>query len=345
MICGVDVSQQSLEVRIEQGGPGASFANTKAGIFQLAEFCRVHQVHLVAMEASGGYERLALLLLSAEQIPVAILNPRAVRKFAEAMGYLEKTDALDAGVIALFARTRKSEPSSPGSAQLQHLRALVTRLRQLTDLQTAQRNQQLLVTDPTVQQLGRQLLQVVKTQIRSLEKAIAQLIDADPLWQQLNQSFRSIKGVASRTVSRLMAEMPEIGTLSNKKIAKLAGLAPLACDSGKMRGKRVIAGGRRPIRDTLFMVAGVVARFHPDFIAFRQRLTAAGKAKKVVRVALAHKLLTRLNAKAREVRLQFTQITPPAKPAENSLPSRRTRGKAENARRFPRQLAAGFSMS
>jgi transposase len=307
MICGVDVSQQSLEVRIEQDGAGASFANTREGIFQLAEFCRAHQVHLVAMEASGGYERLAFLLLSGEQIPVAILNPRAVRKFAEAMGYLEKTDALDARVIAHFARTRKSKPSSPGSADQQHLRALVTRLRQLTDMQTAQRNQQLLVTDATVKQLCQQLLRVVKTQIQSLEKAIAQLIEADPLWRQMNQSFRSIKGVASRTVSRVMAEMPEIGTLSHKRIAKLAGLAPLACDSGKARGKRAIAGGRRPLRDTLFVVAGVVARFHPDFIAFRQRLAAAGKPKKVVRVALAHKLLTRLNAKAREVRLHFAQ--------------------------------------
>jgi transposase len=307
MICGVDVSQQSLEVRIEQDGAGASFANTREGIFQLAEFCRAHQVHLVAMEASGGYERLAFLLLSGEQIPVAILNPRAVRKFAEAMGYLEKTDALDARVIAHFARTRKSKPSSPGSADQQHLRALVTRLRQLTDMQTAQRNQQLLVTDATVKQLCQQLLRVVKTQIQCLEKAIAQLIEADPLWRQMNQSFRSIKGVASRTVSRVMAEMPEIGTLSHKRIAKLAGLAPLACDSGKARGKRAIAGGRRPLRDTLFVVAGVVARFHPDFIAFRQRLAAAGKPKKVVRVALAHKLLTRLNAKAREVRLHFAQ--------------------------------------
>src|ERR1700722_2823077 len=301
MICGVDVSQQSLEARVEQGGPGASFANTRKGISQLAEFCRAHQVHLVAMEASGGYERLPFLLLCAERIPVAIVNPRAVRKFA---------DALDAGVIAHFAHTRKSKPSSPGSADQQHLRALVTRLRQLTDMQTAQRNQQLLVTDATVQQLCQQLLGMVKTQIRSLEKAIAQLIEADPLWRQLNQSFRSIKGVASRTVSRLMAEMPEIGTLSHKRIAKLAGLAPLACDSGKACGKRAIAGGRRPIRDTLFVVAGVVARFHPDFIAFRLRLTAAGKAKKVVRVALAHKLLTRLNAKAREVRLQFPQTIP-----------------------------------
>ena len=309
MICGVDVSQKSLEARIEQGGPGASFANSREGIFQLAEFCRAHQVHLLAMEASGGYERLAFLLLSGEQIPVTILNPRAVRKFAEAMGYLEKTDALDAGVIAHFARTRKSKPSAPGSADQLHLRALVTRLRQLTDMQTAQRNQQLLVTDATVQQLCQQLLGVVKAQIRSLEKAIAQLIEADPLWRQLSQSFRSIKGVAGRTVSRVMAEMPEIGTLSHKRIAKLAGLAPLACDSGKARGKRAIAGGRRPLRDTLFVVAGVVARFHPDFIAFRQRLTAAGKAKKVVRVALAHKLLTRLNAKAREVRLQFAQTT------------------------------------
>src|ERR1700723_226175 len=300
MICGVDVSQQSLEARVEQGGPGASFANTRKGISQLAEFCRAHQVHLVAMEASGGYERLPFLLLCAERIPVAIVNPRAVRKFAEAMGYLEKTDALDAGVIAHFAHTRKSKPSSPGSADQQHLRALVTRLRQLTDMQTAQRNQQ----------LCQQLLGMVKTQIRSLEKAIAQLIEADPLWRQLNQSFRSIKGVASRTVSRLMAEMPEIGTLSHKRIAKLAGLARLVWDSGKARGKRAIAGGRRPIRDTLFVVAGVVARFHPDFIAFRLRLTAAGKAKKVVRVALAHKLLTRLNAKAREVRLQFPQTIP-----------------------------------
>src|SRR5271169_2249994 len=182
MICGVDVSQQSLEARIEQGGPGASFPNTQAGIAQLTEFCRTHQVHMVAMEASGGYERLALLLLSAEQIPVAIVNPRAVRKFAEAMGYLEKTDALDAGVIAHFARTKKSKPCSPGDVGQQHLRALVTRLRQLTDLQTAQRNQRLLVTDATVQGLCQQLLAVVKTQIRSLEKAIAQLIEADPLW-------------------------------------------------------------------------------------------------------------------------------------------------------------------
>ncbi len=304
MFCGVDVSQQRLDVRLEQEGPSASFDNTPDGIAQLASFCRQHRVQLVAMEASGGYEKLPFALLCSEAIPVAIVNPRAVRRFAQAMGYLEKTDALDAGIIAHFARTKNCKPSAPGSAQQQHLRALVTRLRQLTDLQTAQRNQSRLLSDTTVKTLFEQILALIKTQIRSLEHAIAELIQADPLWQRMEASFRSIKGVAARTISRLMAEMPEIGTLSHKQISKLAGLAPLACDSGKYSGKRAIRGGRRPIRDTLFMVAGVVARFHPDFIAFRKRLLLAGKPNKVVRVALAHKLLIRLNAKAQQVRQQ-----------------------------------------
>lgn len=312
MICGVDVSQGSLEVRVENGGAGGSFANDPEGISGLARFCRAQQVDLVAMEASGGYEKLAFAMLWAEEIPVAILNPRSVRKFAEGMGYLEKTDAIDAGLIAFFARTKKSRPCPPRSAAELHLQALVTRLRQLTGLQTAQGNQLRLVTDPTVRQLGRQMLALVKAQIRGLEKAIAQSIEADPLWRRMDASFRTLKGVSDRTISRLMAEMPEIGTLSHKRISKLAGLAPLARDSGKARGKRAVRGGRRPIRDTLFMVAGVVARFHPDFIAFRQRLALAGKPKKVIRVALAHKLLIRLNAKAREVRQQFSQAALPA---------------------------------
>jgi transposase len=141
---------------------------------------------------------------------------------------------------------------------------------------------------------------LVTLQIRSLESDIVQLIASDPLWQQLDQAFRSIKGVADRTVARLMAEMPEIGTLSNKAISKLAGLAPLA--SGKHQGKRAVRGGRTGVRSILFVVAGVVRRYDPDFSAFYERLSKAGKPKKVIRVALAHKLLVRLNAKAREVR-------------------------------------------
>jgi len=309
MICGVDISQQSLEVRIGPEGPAGCFPNTPKGIALLADFCQAHSVHLVAMEATGGYEKQPFALLWARAIPVAILNPRAVRHFARAMGILEKTDAIDAGMIAWFAETKRCVPCSPASAEQQRLKALVVRLRQLTDLRTAQRNQRLLVSDATVLNSFSKTLAFLAQQIRALEVAILKLIAADPLWQQLDQTFRSIKGVADRTVARLMAEMPEIGTLSNKAISKLAGLAPLARDSGKAQGKRPVRGGRRGVRDILFIVAGGVARFHPDFIAFRQRLAAAGKPKKVIRVALAHKLLVRLNAKAREVRKQFVNGT------------------------------------
>lgn len=305
IICGVDVASASLQARIGREGAEGCFSNTRNGIAELAAFCRQHQVELVAMEASGGYEKLSFALLWAQSLAVAILNPRAVRQFAEGMGLLEKTDRIDAGMIAWFAEVKHVSPTQPHSAEQQRLKALVVRLRQLTELQAAQRNQQLLVEDDVVRKSFLGLLAVVKAQIRELEKAIADLIAADPLWEKLNQAFRSIKGVAKRTVARLMAEMPEIGTLSNKAISKLAGLAPLARDSGKREGKRVVRGGRRGIRAILFVVSLVVRRYNPDFAAFHQRLTAAGKAKKAVRIALAHKLLVRLNAKAREVRREL----------------------------------------
>jgi transposase len=307
-ICGVDVSSLSLEARVGPDGPSASFSNTADGIAELAAFCQQQGVELVAVEATGGYERQPFALLWARGLPVAVLNPRAVRRFAEGMGLLEKTDGIDAGVIAWFAAVKRIVPCVPASAEQQRLKALVTRLRQLTELQTAQRNQRLLVTEPAVLAGFEQLLVVVARQIRTLEAAIAKLIAADPLWQQLDQAFRSIKGVADRTVARLMAEMPEIGTLSNKAVSKLAGLAPLARDSGKHQGKRSVRGGRREVRAILFVVAGVVRRYDLDFAAFHQRLSAGGKPKKVIRIALAHKLLVRLNAKAREVRQRSASL-------------------------------------
>ena len=131
------------------------------------------------------------------------------------------------------------------------------------------------------------------------------MIEQDPLWRELDKAFRSVKGVADRTVARLMALLPEIGVASAKGVSKLVGLAPLARDSGKSKGKRPVRGGRRAIRANLFVITKVVCRYDPDFAAFHARLTAAGKPKKVIRVALAHKLLVRLNAKAREVRQAF----------------------------------------
>ena len=302
IICGVDVASESLEARIGPQGATGCFANSREGIDGLAAFCRAQEVELVAVEATGGYEQLAFAHLSEQGLPVAVLNPRAVRQFAQSMGLLEKTDRIDAGMIAWYAEVKKSPPACVAPESQQHLRALVTRLRQLTDLRVIQLNQQRLVTDRAVLRSFSKVLEVLAGQIRQLEQRIAKLIKQDPLWRELNEAFRTIKGVADRTVARLMAEMPEIGTLSNKTVSKLAGVAPLANDSGKHQGKRAVRGGRAAVREILFIVASVVGRYEPDFVLFQQRLRAAGKPPKVVRIALAHKLLVRLNAKAREVR-------------------------------------------
>ena len=312
MICGVDVSSQTLDVRVGRQGATGSFANDGEGIGTLAEFCRQHQVHLVVMEATGGYEQLAFGLLWSLGIEVAIVNARSVRRFAQAMNILEKTDQIDCGVIAWYGETKKVIAMRPASTEQQSLKALVTRLRQLTEVRAAQRNQRRLVTEARVLACFHQLLVLLNQQIKTLEAEIMALIGADPVWQKLNQSFRSIKGVANRTVARLMAELPEIGTMSNKRISKLAGLAPLADDSGKAKGKRRIYGGRHGVRDILYIIVTGVSRHNADFSAFKARLTQAGKAKKVIRIALAHKLLVRLNAKARHVRQLHQPQTPPA---------------------------------
>ena len=309
-ICGVDVASSSLEARIGPLGPSARFANNPTGITALAQFCRDHQVDLVAMEATGGYEQQAVAHLSDQELAIAVLNPRSVRQFAQSMGRLEKTDAIDAGMIAWYAEVKQSKPITLAPHTQRHLRALVTRLRQLTELRTAQLNQQRLITDPLVQDSFAQLLSLLAEQIAMLAQSIAALIEQDPLWRELNLAMRSIKGVADRTVARLMADLPELGTLSNKTISKLAGVAPIAADSGKHQGKRAVRGGRSSVREILFIVASVVGRYEPDFIAFQQRLRAAGKPPKVVRIALAHKLLVRLNAKAREVRTQMQAALP-----------------------------------
>lgn len=305
IICGVDVASRSLDARIGAEGPVGCFANTAEGIDALAAFCAAHGVALVAMEATGGYEKLPFALLWARGVPVAIVNPRAVRRFAEGMGFLEKTDRIDAGIIAWFAATRRIAPCAPAGAAQERLRALVTRLRQLTEQRTVQLNQRRLVGEASVLAGFAELLGLIARQMRALESEIAQLIAGDKLWRKLDETFRTIKGVADRTVARLMAELPEIGTLSNKAAAKLAGLAPIARDSGKTSGRRSIRGGRGGVRSILFVVAELVRRYDADFAAFHKRLSDAGKPKKVIRIALAHKLLVRLNAKARDVRNQI----------------------------------------
>jgi transposase len=312
IVCGADVSAERLDARIGPEGAFISVARSPEGIAELAGFCREHGVELVVMEATGGYEKLPFALLWEAGVPCAILNPRSVRRFAEAMGFLEKTDRIDAGVMAYYAVVRKIVAQEPQSGEQQRLKALVTRLRQLTALKVCQGNQRRLVEEKDALASIDEILALVRRQTKEIEGKIAGLLGADPLWRALDAAFREIKGVAGRTVANLMAEMPEIGTLSGKAAAKLTGVAPLAKDSGKRKGKRQVRGGRAPVRGILYVVAAVVARHEPDFAAFHARLLAAGLSRKAARIAVARKLLVRLNAKARDVRAELAASPAPA---------------------------------
>jgi len=262
------------------------------------------------MEASGGYERRPFLELWQLGVSCALTNPRSVRRYAEAMGFLEKTDRIDASVIARFAMAKNLSPTPLPSPAQQRLKALVTRLRQLTDDLTVQKQRRTnLLDNPEMLASIDEVIALLKRQSRSLEGEIASMIDDDPLWALLAKTWRSIKGVAGRTVGRLHAELPEIGTRSNRAIAKLVGLAPLADDSGKRKGRRSIRGGRAGVRSILFLVAGIAARYDQSLAAFKARLVAAGKEKMVIRIALARKLLVRLNAKARDARATYANAT------------------------------------
>jgi transposase len=302
-ICGVDVSKAWLDGWIEGVGH-CRFRYDEEGLTELATWAAAG-VALVVMEASGGLEQAAYLALWRHGCPCALANPKAVRRFAQAMGRLEKTDRLDAEMIARYAATRRLRPAPPPSAEQQRLTALAARLRQVAADLGVQKQRLHTTRDADALASVRQAIAFFTAQARTLADRIAALVEADPLWQALDKTFRSVKGVAGRTVATLLAELPEIGTVSNKAVAKLVGLAPLANDSGKRSGPRSIRGGRANVRTILYLVADVARRFDPSLADFRNRLLAQGKPRMVVRIALARKLLVRLNAKARETRAEL----------------------------------------
>jgi transposase len=307
-ICGVDVSKRRLDVHVVPSGTVGSFDNDVAGIDALAAFCRQQGVDLLVMEATGGFERAAFLLLWQAGIACGLTNPRSVRRYAEAMGILEKTDRIDAAVIARFAIAKGLQPTQPPTEAQQRLNALVARLRQVTDDLTVQKQRRSCAMSEEMRTSIDEVIALLKRQAKSLAGEIGSLINDDPLWSQLDAALRT-KGIADRTVARLLAELPEIGIYSNRAVVKLAGLAPLAKDSGARAGQRHIRAGRAGIRSILYLVADIVRRFDHSLADFHRRLTAAGKPKMVVRTAIARKLLVRLNARAREARACYALAT------------------------------------
>lgn len=308
-ICGVDVSGTHLDAFVASCGRHVRFANDVEGIAALAQLCVQEAVDLVVMEATGGRERRAYLLLWQAGVACAVVNAASVRYHALSKGVLEKTDRIDAAVIASYAAMKGIVAGDPPDIDQLRLKALVTRLSQITSDLTVQKQRLSSCLDDAARASLGEVVALLKRQARQMEGEIASLIDDDPLWARLAEAFSSIKGVARRTIATLMAELPEIGLISNKAASKLAGLAPLADDSGRRRGQRHIRGGRERVRTILYVISRIASQYDDSLKAFHRRLTDAGKPKMVVRIALAHKILVRLNAKARDARLEMQNAT------------------------------------
>ncbi len=295
---GIDVAKAQLEFASRPSGKPGTVPNDDAGIRELVRHCQGLAPTLIVLEATGGYEAAIVAALAAAQLPVVVANPRQVRDFAKATGQLAKTDALDAQILALFAERVQPIPRPLPDAAVQALDALLTRRRQLLDMLTAERNR-LLVAAPTIRRDLHQHIRFLERRVREAEDELHTAVKASPAWRVKDDLLQSVPGVGRVVSLTLLAELPELGRLSAKEIAALVGVAPLARDSGTLRGKRLIYGGRAPVRAVLYMAALVASRCNPVIRAFYQRLRAAGKPAKVALTACMRKLLIILNAMVR----------------------------------------------
>jgi transposase len=299
---GVDVAKATLEVAISGRTATLALANDEAAYAVLLAELSGLNVGLVLFEATGGFELACATALQLAGLAVAVINPRQARDFARAMGHLAKTDRIDARVLADMARTlvqrgdlSKLVKPLPDAQQLE-LQGLVTRRRQLMAMKLAE--------DHRMKMPGVRQRRSLNTIIKALDREIAR-VDKDlqafvgANHAELAALLDSVKGVGKATISTLLAEVPELGKLSGREVSALVGVAPINRDSGTMRGKRAIFGGRPDVRRVLFMAALVASRHNPVIKAFYQRLLAAGKPKKVALVACMRKLLTILNAMVR----------------------------------------------
>lgn len=300
---GIDVSKATLDIAASSAIEQFSVANDADGFDSIIAELRNHNVALVLMEATGGLEAAVACALQAEGFELAVVNPRQARDFARSMGYLAKTDRIDARALAQMAEVINRHPERDRyiralpDAERQVLNAMVVRRRQLITMLVAERNR----LHPAHPQ-SRKSINII---IKALEDELARL-DEDMKthirnhFKELSERLSNIKGVGTMTVASLLAEVPELGRLSRREISVLVGVAPVNRDSGTMRGRRTIFGGRAGVRTALYMGALVATRFNPVIKAFYTRLVAAGKPKKVALVACMRKLLTIVNAMLRK---------------------------------------------
>lgn len=292
---GIDVSQDRLDIATFPEVFGKSFDYTETAVEKIVEQLKEWNPTLIVLEATGGLEiRIAASLANAS-LPVAVVNPRQVRDFAKATGALAKTDAIDARILARFAEAVKPTPRPLPNTSEQELRALMARRRQLIDMITMERNRLARAVERVKTDI-QEHLEWLESRLKDLDKEMKELIENSPLWREKEDLLRSSKGVGPILARTLLIHLPELGQLNRKQIASLVGVAPLNRDSGTLRGKRTIWGGRANVRTTLYMATISSIRSNPQIRIFYERLRANGKTKKVALIACMRKQLTILNA-------------------------------------------------
>lgn len=298
---GIDVSKARLDVHVHPSGESFAVGNDEAGVAALVErLSRLEGPACIGLEASGRYERLAVASLAEAGLPVVVLNPAQVRHYARAIGLRAKTDAIDARLIALFVEAVRPEPRPVPDASAAELEALMARRRQLVTMLVAERMRRQQAAPGEVRISIARSIAFLEDDLRQLDAHIDRLVRGTPVWRDTQDLLASVPGVGPIIARTLMAELPELGTLNPKQIAALAGLAPYTRQSGTWRGRSFIGGGRPVVRAALYVGALVAARHNPVLKAFRDRLVANGKPKRVALVAVARKLLTILNAILRD---------------------------------------------
>ena len=293
--CGVDIAKLFLDVAI--GNEKRRLANDATGHRQLINWLKQVQAQVqVICEPSGGYERALVQALMRGQIKVSLVQANRVRQFARASGILAKTDRIDARVLCVFGAAMRPPTLSASNLEQQQLRELESQRRHLTHLLVMEQNRGARLGESAMRRLNRRLVQQIKKQIEKVDLLIKEHVEQSKELSAKAEKLTAITGVGVRTAALLLAQMPELGQLNRREVAALVGVAPFNRDSGNLRGKRTIYGGRRPVRHGLYMAALVAARYNPILRAFYLRLRAAGKPAKVALTATMRKLLIVLNS-------------------------------------------------
>jgi transposase len=291
---GIDVSKGRLDLAASPSGDRLSVSGEELG--RLVSWVGKRRPHLVVLEATGGYEREAVAALAAKGWAVAVVNPRQVRDFARATGKLAKTDAIDAGVLAAFAEAVRPEPRRLRDAESEALRDLVVRRRQLLDMRKAEKSRLEMALSDAVKRGVERHLAWLDSEIGQADDDLDRMIRQSPTWCAEEDLLTSMPGVGPVLARTIIAELPELGQLDRRQIAALVGVAPFNRDSGKMRGTRTTWGGRRSVRQVLYMAALSGVRFNPVLKAAYEKMRQAGKPPKVALVACMRRLIVTLNA-------------------------------------------------